>query len=188
MKDFLFIHIPRTAGTSMVRALNIKNDSHETAEQKKNKLGSIWNKKFKFAFVRNPWSRVVSWYNFCKQLNLPPKQKQYYKLPFEQWVLNGLCTHWEISAPKFNGSHPLNLYEYVMLNGKLIVDYVGRYENLKEDFNKICRKLGISKRCLPHTYKTSNKNFDYRNFYNSKTKNIVGRRFCKDIELFNYSF
>jgi len=71
--------------------------------------------------------------------------------------------------------------------GDPIVDFIGRYENLQEDFNKVCKAIGIAPVKLLHKNK-SERPKDYREAYNNKTKEIVARVFAKDIELFKYTF
>ena len=189
MKNFTFVHIPRTAGNSIVRSLRIKNDSHETAVQKKQQLGTAWNAHFKFTIIRNPWDRVLSWYLFSKQLrNITNKEQRLYKVPFDEWVEAGIHTHWETSNVKFNGNHPLNLYEYITQNDQIIVDFVGRYERLHKDFNKICRRINAPQCNLPHVYKTRKASDSHRKYYNDTTKKIVAKKFERDIELFKYTF
>ena len=189
MKPFIFIHIPRTAGNSIVKALPVDYDSHETAIQWRKRLKAKWNAFFKFTMVRNPWDRVLSWYLFCRQLrNIAPKEQYIYQMPFESWVNNGMRTHWETSNVKFNGENPLTLHEYIMDGPKLIVDFVGRFEHLSQDFNKVCKMIGAPNRRLPHIYKTRKASDHYRNYYNEITKKTIAKTFEKDIELFKYTF
>ena len=70
-------------------------------------------------------------------------------------------------------------------DGKIIIDFVGRYERLSNDFNQVCKLLGIST-LLPHLNKSSSK--DYRLYYNDKTSEMVQDVFRDDIESFGYSF
>ncbi len=70
-------------------------------------------------------------------------------------------------------------------NGKLLVDFVGKFENLDEDFRSICQKVGISAR-LPHINKS--KRTDYRDYYDSETRDLTAQLYAEDIERFGYTF
>jgi hypothetical protein len=69
--------------------------------------------------------------------------------------------------------------------GKIIVDFVGRYETLAKDFQSICKFLKLNA-YLPHVNSSGNR--DYRSFYNEQTQKIVAENFQEDLELFGYTF
>jgi hypothetical protein len=69
--------------------------------------------------------------------------------------------------------------------GNLLVDFVGAYENLEEDFDEITRILGI-RAVLPHVNRSAHR--DYRDHYNDRTRAVVAEHFRPDIERFAYSF
>jgi hypothetical protein len=70
-------------------------------------------------------------------------------------------------------------------SGKIIVDFIGRYEFLKDDFNTICQKIGVSA-VLPHIHKS--KEMPYQDYYSKETEEIVSELCREDIEFFNYKF
>jgi hypothetical protein len=69
--------------------------------------------------------------------------------------------------------------------GKLLVDFIGHYESLEEDFAHICRRVGIDA-ALPHLNRSQHD--DYRRYYNEHTRKLIGEHFRRDVELFGYTF
>ncbi len=69
--------------------------------------------------------------------------------------------------------------------GRIMVDYVGRIETLKKDFNEICDTLEIEA-SIPHINKSNHRK--YTEYYNDRTKQVIKNMFQKDIKLFNYCF
>jgi len=93
---------------------------------------------------------------------------------------------------------PVGLYNYRGLNqcnpivrwltdgdGKPIVDFVGRYENLEADFQDVCRRIGI-REAIPR--KNTTRHEPYREYYNDHTRAIIERVYRDDLERFDYSF
>jgi hypothetical protein len=63
----IFIHIPKTAGTSVARTLFGQGSRHVPYFEYEKVNGRKFNRYFKFAFVRNSWDRLVSTYFFLKK-------------------------------------------------------------------------------------------------------------------------
>ena len=128
---------------------------------------------FKIAFVRNPWDRVLSWFFFygrCEvRVDLISKNET-----FNEFILNKSRSY------RWGGE---NQSQY---NFTKCCDFIGRYENLQEDFNTICDKIKIPKQQLPHINKTKHKS--YTEYYDEETKSIVAEMYSKDIEYFDYEF
>ena len=72
--------------------------------------------------------------------------------------------------------------------GRPLVDFVGRFESLRDSFREICRQLGI-RRPLPHAKKSAGRAFsDYRGYYTEATREAVAKRYARDIARFGYEF
>ena len=72
-------------------------------------------------------------------------------------------------------------------NGAYIPDYIGRFENLAEDFSRVGEQIE-AKLELPNMLHSSRDERQYTNFYINTLKDLVGERYCTDVELLGYSF
>ena len=76
-------------------------------------------------------------------------------------------------------------------DGNIIIDYVGRYESLDKDFKFIGNKLSLPdlKPDLPQINVSVNREFkDYKQYYNDETMSLVEEYFREDVERFEYKF
>jgi hypothetical protein len=176
---FITIDIPKTGTTSINSAVSRfiqENDfnfsmsqkmgmRHGTYEQCIAKFPNYKN-YFSFAFARNPWDRMLSFYFFKR--NIAPISKIDKNISFKDFL--------ELPI--------LNQYSYI--KGFSRNSFVGRFENLQEDFDIICDKIGIPQQKLPHINKTNHKH--YTEYYNNETRRLVSEKYAKDIEYFGYKF
>ena len=230
----IFIHIPKTAGQSVEQVfLDLLDMSWETRgellmypnydptvgpprlahlrAQEYVSFGhvppDIYASYFKFAFVRNPWSRVVSMYKylgFSKECS------------FKTFVNRHLST--ELWSDMYWFVRPQ--YEYLINDdGDMLVDYIGRTESLQSHFDEICIRLGFSPPELPHRNSSENRNSvwaimkkhddgcilrskrllrraihvvntreKYADYYDEVLIRKVESLYWRDIERFNYTF
>lgn len=200
-KEFAFIHVPKTAGTSITEALSPYDDrsiietllnfkplnafpffyslnplpQHIRANKLRDYLSQpIFQKLYTFAFVRNPWDWQVSLFHYLRESIFHPKYSTVCNMDFQQFL------QWRIQSYKITQNEFITNRQ-----GNIIVDFVGRFEHLEQDFRRICRKIGVPFN-LPHKNKSRHRN--YRKYYTEKTKNLVVRYFKQDIELFDYEF
>lgn len=159
----IFVHVPKTAGQSiehyflqennltlenkdqllidqrLVEDRGSVNMAHLTAAEYKefNLLtDQQWDEYYSFAFTRNPWARMVSFYKYMRY---------YQVMTFDNFLLNQLDVIWENEYWFLRPQH-----EFILdREGNQLVDYIGKFENLQDDFNKIARKLDIKNKTLP---------------------------------------
>ncbi len=190
---FIFVHIPKTGGLSLTRSLLACDyNKHVTAKR----FQLLFPEKefksfFKFCFVRNPWDRVVSAYLFLQKGGITESNKFFsqHQLAgmdtFESFVKNYLLERAEMRGMY---THFIPQYKYICDHkDKVLVDYIGRFENYDESCAYIFERLGLPYR----TVKKENVNKErlhYREYYNDELMNIVANIYKKDIELLGYDF
>lgn len=184
---FVFIHIPKTAGTS-IESLFINNAHIKDVPGKHNMVSDIGSeflkKYFTFTFVRNPWDRMVSYYNFRLKRSFDMYN---HGDSFKEWI-RFLCSDevQNIKAYQFNLAIKSQYEFLVSKSNEISVDFIGRFENFQEDFNTICDKIGMPQQKLPHKNATNHKH--YTEYYDDESREIVAEKYAKDIEYFNYEF
>ena len=141
---------------------------------------------FKFAFVRDPWDRTASFYRF-------------------------LGYDWRCSFPRFVQKHlpellesrawflcPQSEYVYGQ-DGRPLVDFIGRFESLEQDFITACQRIGIADPKLPHVNDSrkptrgvmrrfKRRPQHYKDMYDARTMKLVADLYEADIDAFKYSF
>lgn len=209
--QFLFVHIAKTGGTSVRAALApllwrdpifwltipCRRLSHLTGHRSVTKFPrhakvvaakemlpqAIFDRLYKFAFVRNPWDLQVSSYHHIRRErpHLIAHVKDFaefvrFKLDPARPYQYHLDTSIELQSDYLKD-----------LSGTIVVDFIGRYERLQEDFDQVCERIGVSKKLLPHKRQAKGRD-DYRKYYDDETAELVARHFKPDIEALNYSF
>jgi len=178
----IFVHIPKTGGTSITNALNIKHHNHKMAKELKQE-NDDWNDYFSFSVVRNPWDRMVSLYFYYKNNNEYSNYKIKNDIPstFSDFI-------YEFNEKKRNWYTIFYQQQADWLyddEQNLLVNQICRFENYKEDVEKIFKKLNIKKKLL-HERRSVHEH--YKTYYNEETINIVKNLFEKDIILFGYEY
>lgn len=187
--NFVFVHIQKTAGTSITAALKQIPGTHNTHMTHGYLKNYNYPKEyFKFCFVRNPWDRLVSWYNMHKNLKTLS--------PFPTYTMKNTNSFSDfLKKTEFTEEYGIkksiyyNQLDYVSDDeGNILVDFIGKYENLNEDFNKIKEKLNLKDIEIPVLNKLRKDGDDYRKYYTDEEIALVSKMYEKDINYFNYKF
>ena len=225
----LFVHIPKTAGQSVEHVFLSLNgltwEQREALLLRPNadpQLGpprlahltaaeylrygyvspEVFQQFFKFAFVRNPWARMVSIY---RHLSYGVTFRDYLLGEFQRRVWKDM--YWFVRPQ----------YEFVYdEDGRLLVDFVGRFERLQEDFLQVCQRMGLAPMRLPHVNRAQEhaakarwgwhprqmvrylrkRRFrkpapqypHWRDYYDADTRALVASLYQMDIQAFGYTF
>lgn len=175
--ESLFLHIPKTAGSSISKALQIKTrDSRHTP----GKLRHPFDHKTAYTFVRNPWDRAISWHYYFN-IKHPAIHCKDYNMPFDEWIRSG-CPH---SYPNFD---PMDQLQYFTNNGVDMVGFIGRFENLAEDTRKLATWLGVQSVPLQMSEVSPRPPGPYQEMYSSETADMLANHCPEFIERFGYTF
>ena len=131
---------------------------------------------FKFAFVRNPFDRFVSYCAFATR-----NQGLFDQNP------KGVMRHFLFTAPPLR--HILFQPQHSFLteaDGRLAADFVGRVEQMQDDYDAICKRIGISS--TPLARANASRRRDYREYYDQALIDGVTKLYSRDLELFGYEF
>lgn len=172
---FIFARVAKTGSTSVTGCLhkNISDISKIEGWTENKHHIPLWHYRknislkefksyYKFTFVRNSWDRIISAYNYSKKFGNTKNLKA--------WIID------------IDPNHKYGL-QYDFVNG---CDFIGKFENLQEDYNTVCDKIAIPRQQLPHKNKGEHKH--YTKCYDDETREIVAKRYAKDIEHFGYKF
>lgn len=213
---YLFVHLAKTGGTSIRAALGRQRwldpyywpslFCHRVSKMCGHRIGckiprhapivvakemlppQMFARLFKFGFVRNPWDRMVSaYYHFQHERQDLLRAHQLVDFPaFAAWLLKAPLM--EFSRPTLVQALRRPQRDYLVdLDNSLLVDFVGRYENLLGDYRTIVRKLQMTELSLPHK-RRGKRHRDYRSHYTDETAEMVGEHFKVDLTTFSYRF
>jgi len=185
---FIFVHVGRTGGSSFERIAGISitsdhrtmhlgntdfSEKHKSFQYYKTNYPDKFLSYFKFTIVRNPFDRLVSsWIWLTQIVKILPSMslKEFIESRptsqtfYDKFKLDGLSIHDSISN----------------------FDYIGRFENIQETYNYLCKRFNILNKLVPHTNKTGYG--EYQNYYDNCTIDLVNKKYRLDLDLFGYEF
>jgi Sulfotransferase family len=205
----IYFHIPKVACSTIklicadllgmeIPIGDIAEEIHllEFPSVRKYKINKFYRNYFKFAIVRNPWARIVSCYN--DKINYDPGHVyERYENTFISYLKKMKVFSEGMSFDRFveiicdipdnyAEGHIRSQHRFITDEcGNILADFIGRFEQLNQDFNFISEKLNI-KSDLPHIRAGKTKN--YKDYYSKATAQLIERRYEKDIEMFGYKY
>lgn len=202
--NLIFIHIPKTAGTSIESALgykgHIKGDletwygnvnnyelDHSTIDYLMQNCKYYHDEYFSFCVVRNPYERLVSEYNYCKRYisrfikNVGTFKQFVHSLKdkFDFVLKNEVTNHYMVS-------HYLPQYKFTHINNECKMDMVLKFESLNDDWSKLCAKIGKDIELLKVEKYSSSHSYNYLDYYDDELKEIVYELYKDDFLIFGY--
>lgn len=214
-KKFIFIHIYKTAGTSVMKVFLPHARLREKAAFAPGLPKRIIMKVNRMIGLdHNGLKHVTGFHKFAKASDIcakmgAKKYAKYYSFvfvrnPYDWAVSTYFYLRHLVQHPLHNKVMSMDFEEYIKWTiaqkpdrlsdwltddqGKIIVSYVGRLEHLDDDLVKICGKLEIPFEKAPHINASPGRKKDYREYYSEQTRKLVGDYFAADIEMFGYDF
>lgn len=211
-KKFIYLKTKKTAGTSIEMALepyarpadHPKEWTHETPMEvseagivgargkgsrrqmwyshmpatrvRKQLEPEIWRGYTKICAVRNPWDKVVSFFHM-RHPKVKGKSRDRVIGQFRQWIGN---------TDKLGED-----FDIYTIKGRPVVDEMIRYENLAEDFARVCAMVDIPApelEVIKGGSRGSEERIDFREYYDEASRKVVAERFAPDIEALGYTF
>ena len=189
-RKFVFAHIPKTGGISIRAALEPFADgqadahldtTHETLPAFLARHPEAKD-HFKFAFVRNPWDRLGSFYFFARDVLA-------HALPQIQAVdgVGGMLRALDADAPWLRDLHIMRPQRDFLRDagGALVADFIGRFERLPADFAAACHRVGIA---APLQKRNAFAHPAYAQCYDDWSRGFVAECYRQDIQEFDYRF
>ena len=171
----IFLHPAKCGGASIRKVMFDRDmDPHISAAGHVKLVGKeTWDTYFTFGFCRNPFDRVVSFYCFRQQLR---KDKRFADLTFDKFI-NTIDRYKNLPEYRLQST-----YFYYKNNP---IDFIGRFENYQEDFQKVNNKLGTD---FPLIHKKKTQRTHYSDYYNKQNINTIRNLYKEDLDNFNYDF
>lgn len=193
-KKIIFIHVPKTGGISVLNGLYNSDEllngfGHTSALFYKGFFNHEYRKYYSFGMVRNPWDRVVSAYEYLHKLGMNASDAQFGREILSRYNnFTEFVERWLTPCNILKQVHFFPQHFFLCnLKGELLVNYVGRFEQIEESFKHISSKMNLNNASLKKLNKS--KRLDsYRNYYNENTREVVASCYAQDIKLFNYEF
>ena len=202
--NFIFFHLYKCGGNSIrrelekdcgkgkelqgVHSLPKELERHFQVHSNQQRFDTM----YKFTFVRNPFAFLQSTFHYANNF------KNHYMhndiqgmtmFQFAQYYVKVCEQHKDMKVRPFGSNKVTKLYDYIINdNNKIIVNFVGKLENMQTDMNTVCEHLKIPNRQIMVVNKSSTNKTHYRKSFCEQGRKFVEKHFEKDLNYFNYEF
>ncbi len=200
----IFVHVPKNGGTSIGRSLfdPYRGNHLPIATYQMIYDKSDFEAFFKFAFVRNPFDRLLSGYRFmAQQAELTAAAGKSIRTgkdgkPLASSAVTGhedfehFVTNWVTPTNVRVFEHFRPQHRFVCTpDGRIPFDHLGRFESMAESFDVITERLGVDVE-LRHDRPSRDRGDDrhYADHYTPSMRRIAEQVFARDLRLFDYTF
>lgn len=191
--NIAFIPNPKVANQSIKLAIakkldpNFKGDQHLANWQYNSNRNLNKFTGFKFGFIRNPLARLYSCYTqkivlSARTYNQPILFWRYGNIFFKEMSFEDFIMAVSRIPDWYSDIHFRSQYHYFYYKQSLLVDYLGKFENIKSDWRTINSYCEIGE--LPHL--NSSRRSNWQSAYTKNTASIAMQRYKTDIEKFGY--
>lgn len=189
-QKFIFIHIPKTAGSSISASIfgKIISNHHTVRDYILDFTSEDLENYFKFCFVRHPEDRFLSLYGYLKSGGTKDNQFKGNVIDLTKIAKNSNSVNDFIEELKqdiqLRNHHFIKPMHFFVTNekGEVFMDFIGRQENFTDDFNFIINKIGLKIKI-----KTKNQNKkSKKNILNNNSKKFIEDFYKNDYEFFGY--
>jgi len=194
-RKIIFIHIPKTGGSSIETMLsdngryelhyhcvrNGRSQHHLTAFELKYALGPMYQNYFKFAFIRDPYDKMISEYYWCKTPRTGYRSGQSFDdfLKYVEDVVNN-----QKYFKYIDNDHFIPQYYYLFHNKKLLVGNIYKFEEINTVLPMLKAKFKINAE-IPHLNKSIKKD-EEKLVLTDEQKERIYKLYKIDFDVFNY--
>ena len=183
----VFFQMPKTASQAVTKALAGECEvlTHSPDAATVASVRREFPDAFLFCFLRNPFDRVLSAYSYLARGHRDEvlrKARAMYVEPyrdFREFVLRGIGGGRALRQTHFKPQS-----SWIEEDGRPLVDWMGRYERLQEDFDAICGRMGWPGKSLKAV--NGSVHGRWQDCYDAEMAAVVARRYGRDFELGGY--
>lgn len=187
-KKCIFVHITKSAGTSIAKSLFGELPYHYTATEYRVIFGrKIFNDYFKFAFVRNPWDRLHSAFSYLKNGGWNESDQAWAKANIGAFDdINNFVINWLTPERLRSHIHFWPQMDFVAdKHGHAMIDELAYFESIQQDYERLAARIGAASR-LAHV--NASEKIDYKKVYTPEAIEKVRHLYASDIRAFGYTF